>query len=87
MPLPCPDDMVGSLVSVPLPDGTATGIAWRRPDPLQATLLRDRAIEVPILSWPAPPKRLIRISAQLYNVPEQYVHLVEALGKVLASSA
>jgi isopenicillin-N epimerase len=42
-------------------------------------------IEVPIMSWPAVPRRLIRISAQLYNAREHYVRLAEALGKELAA--
>lgn len=36
------------------------------------------------MSWPAPPRRLIRISAQLYNTREDYVRLAEALTKELA---
>jgi isopenicillin-N epimerase len=35
------------------------------------------------MSWPAPPRRLIRISAQLYNDPAQYVRLADALRKEL----
>jgi hypothetical protein len=31
------------------------------------------------MTWPRAPHRLIRISAQLYNRPEQYVRLGEAL--------
>jgi isopenicillin-N epimerase len=36
---------------------------------------------VPIIPWPAPPKRVLRISAQLYNSLPQY----EKLGRALAS--
>jgi isopenicillin-N epimerase len=80
-----PDEMIGSLASVVLPDGPATGIGWRRPDPLQRKLFDGWGIEVPIMSWPAPPRRLVRISAQLYNGREQYAQLAEALGKELAA--
>jgi isopenicillin-N epimerase len=79
---PCPDTMLGSLASVRLPDGTAP-VAWRRPDPLQKRLYDGWGIEVPVMSWPAAPRRLIRISAQLYNRREQYERLAEALGKEL----
>ena len=81
-PPPCPDDMVGSLASVRLPDGTAE-VGWRRPDPLQQRLFEDWRIEVPVMSWPAAPRRLVRISAQLYNRPEHYERLAQALGKEL----
>ena len=79
----CPDTMVGSLASVRLPNGTAE-VAWRRPDPLQQRLYDGWGIEVPVMSWPAAPRRLLRISAQLYNRREHYVRLAEALGKELA---
>ena len=42
------------------------------------------SIEVPIPLWPAPPRRLIRISAQLYNTRAQFARLADALGKELA---
>jgi isopenicillin-N epimerase len=81
---PCPDSMLGSLASVRLPDGSAP-VAWRRPDPLQARLFDGWGIEVPVMTWPAAPRRLIRVSAQLYNRREQYARLAEALGKELAA--
>jgi isopenicillin-N epimerase len=78
---PCPDELIGSLASMPLPDA-ADSTPQSTPlymDPLQETLLRDYSIEVPIIPWPAPPKRLVRISAQLYNRESQYIRLGEAL--------
>src|SRR5262249_8044847 len=80
----CPDDMIGSLASVVLPDGPTRDVGWRRPDPLQRRLYETWAIEVPIMSWPAPPQRLIRVSAQLYNHRAEYARLAEALEKELA---
>jgi isopenicillin-N epimerase len=81
--LPCPDEMIGSLASVVLPDGPTTDIYWRNPDPLHPRLFQHWGIEVPVMSWPAPPRRLVRISAQLYNDPAQYVRLADALRKEL----
>ena len=37
------------------------------------------------MSWPAAPKRLLRISAQLYNETAHYERLAEALAQLLAS--
>jgi len=46
--------------------------------------LRARyAIQVPIVPWTAPPRRLLRISAQIYNSPAQYEHLATALQALL----
>ncbi len=84
-PAPCPDDMVGSLASIVLPDGPTQDIGWRRPDQIQRRLFEDWGIEVPVMSWPAPPRRLIRVSAQLYNRLEQYATLADAVGKELAA--
>jgi isopenicillin-N epimerase len=83
--LPCPDSMIGSLAGVILPDGATAEIYWRHPDPVQGRLFDHWGIEVPVMSWPAPPRRLLRISAQLYNDRAQYVHLAQALAKELAA--
>ena len=84
-PAACPEEMIGSLASVILPDSVTTETGWRVPEPLQARLFDGHAIEVPIMRWPAPPRRLIRISAQLYNRGEQYARLADALRKELAA--
>jgi isopenicillin-N epimerase len=78
---PCPEELVGSLASVPIPDA-ADSAAPASPlyaDPLQDQLRLQHRIEVPIIPWPAPPKRLLRISAQLYNSLPEYWRLAEAL--------
>ncbi|HYB42908.1 MAG TPA: aminotransferase class V-fold PLP-dependent enzyme [Candidatus Methylomirabilis sp.] len=79
----CPDAMIGSLASVVLPNGPTSEVAWRRPDPLQRRLFDVWGIEVPVISWPAAPRRLLRISAQLYNDREQYAALARALAAEL----
>ncbi len=81
----CPDEMIGALASVVLPDGATTEIAWRRPDPLQQRLFDEWSIEVPVMSWPAAPRRLVRVSAQLYNTRDDYARLADALAKTLAA--
>ena len=71
---PCPEEFIGSLAAVPLPDASPTAFP-RLPfneSPLQDALREKHKIEVPIVSWPAPPQRVLRISAQLYNSLPQY---------------
>jgi isopenicillin-N epimerase len=83
---PCPDQFLGSLASVPLPDSTSSKPS-KSPlylDPLQEKLMKRARIEVPIIPWPFPPKRLLRISAQLYNSLPQYHLLASELSKILA---
>src|SRR3989442_13222307 len=77
--------MIGSLAAVRLPDGPTTDIGWRRPDPIQRRLYDDWGIEGPVMSWPAAPARLIRVSAALHNSRDHYVRLGEALAKELAA--
>ena len=82
---PCPDSMIGSLASLPLPDGDANMPSDPfATDPLQEMLLREFAVEVPVIPWPAPPRRLIRISAQLYNRREQYAYLASSLTRLIS---
>lgn len=86
---PCPDSMIGSLASLPLPDATdsAPPTSPLYTDPLQERLHQEFSIETPIIPWPAPPKRLLRISAQLYNALPQYERLASALSELLNSAA
>lgn len=85
IPPACPDDMIGSIAGMMLPDSPTTDLTWRARDPIQGRLFEGRGFEVPIMRWPRPPKRLIRISAQLYNDASQYARLAEALVKELAA--
>lgn len=82
--LPAPDSMVGSLAAVPLPDGRVPPEPPLLLDPLQSALFERFAIEVPIVPFPRWPKRLVRISAQLYNDASDYDELAEALRQLLA---
>jgi isopenicillin-N epimerase len=77
---PCPDGMVGGLASLPLPEGD--GVV-RPIDPIQDALWERHRIEVPVIPWPRPPHRVLRISAQLYNGLGQYERLADALAELL----
>jgi isopenicillin-N epimerase len=80
---PAPDAMLGAMASIPLPDGTQATAPSLYGDPLQDKLLYDYAIEVPLVPWPDPPKRILRISAQLYNELGDYEKLAAALRREL----
>ena len=83
VPAPCPTSMVGSLASIPLPPGAGGVLDAAATDPLQ-DLLRERyRIEVQVYPWPAPPHRLLRVSAQAYNSQQQYEYLARAVAEVL----
>ncbi len=78
---PCPEEFLGSMAAIPLPD--ASGEVSLQP-PLFTDTLHDRlqteyAIEVPIMPWPAHPQRWLRLSAQLYNSLAQYRKLAQVL--------
>jgi isopenicillin-N epimerase len=86
VPLPCPDAMIGAMASLPVPAlpglPATTAVSALDLDPLHDALFRDYAIEVPVLTCPAHPERLVRISAQAYNEIEDYERLAEALRKL-----
>ena len=90
---PAPDDMLGSMVTVPLPVAARSS---SRPDAgtIGETLFRTFHIEVPIIGMPPPPDadgeagrgaphRFVRISAQRYNDIGQYARLADALLEIL----
>jgi isopenicillin-N epimerase len=85
IPKPCPDELIGTLASLPIPDATSDTPS-KSPlylDPWQDELMSRHRIEVPIIPWPAPPKRLLRISAQLYNSLPQYELLAKGAKQLI----
>ena len=86
IPEPCPGAMLGSMAALPLPTALAGPPAPAQGlDPLQERLLLDHGIEVPVFPWPVPGRKLLRISAQLYNSRAQYQDLAAALKKLAAA--
>jgi len=84
---PCHAELIGALASLPMPDAPE-GQQSTSPlylDPLQDRLLERHGIEVPFIPWPAWPRRLLRVSAQLYNSLPQYKRLATALETELAA--
>ena len=67
---PAPDDMLGAMASLAIPGKPAHD----EPDEMQERLARE-GIEVPIIPWGNPRRRLLRVSAQLYNTEEEFRRL------------
>jgi isopenicillin-N epimerase len=85
---PAPDEMLGAMAAIPLPISVGDGLEAQR------RLYDDHRIEVPVSTWPVdaalapgetPRAELLRISAQLYNVEEDYADLAEAIAKACQS--
>lgn len=80
IPAPCPESLLGSMAALPLPDDpTAPLDNPIAPDPIQVALRERFRIEIPVMRWPAAPKRFLRLSSQLYNVIDDYERLARAL--------
>ncbi len=89
---PAPDEMLGSMAAVLLPGdpSPSTALSPLDDDPLQVVLRQQFGIEAPVLPWPQAwaageqvPRRLLRISAHLYNSMAQYDALAAALSGLL----
>jgi isopenicillin-N epimerase len=91
IPSPAPDAMLGCMASVPMPEEPAGGRVQGVDlygDPVHDALLA-RGIQVLVTPWPQRPdggpcRRLIRVSAALYNDLDQFERLAAALPHVLA---
>ena len=72
---PAPESMIGTLVAVPLRAREDDGEGV---DPLY-TALFARRFRVPVMPWPTPRDRILRVSAQRYNDASQYEALADAV--------
>lgn len=88
VPPACPEEMIGTLASIPIARGqyhfTTMRLAF---DPVEEVLREKYRIEVPVLDCPDGPGSILRIAAQIYNSFEQYEYLADALAEALASRA
>ena len=90
--LPCPDSMLGSMATLPLPAALQEKNAGEsraviaRFDPLQSALLERHHIEVPVVRWGSPPQRWLRISSHAHNSREDYTRLADALAGECAAA-
>ena len=80
----CPESMLGTLASVALPDAPQPNEFADSPfaEPLYSELWAA-GFEVLALHWPERPKRLVRVTAQIYNELSQYERLAKLLREKL----
>jgi isopenicillin-N epimerase len=82
---PCPEFMLGSMATLPLPEifqrdvGGESRAVIERFDPLQTQLFEEHGIEVPLIKFGDPVRRWFRVSAQAYNSASDYLKLANAL--------
>ena len=82
VPAPCPEMMIGSMATIPLPARLQVESAPAKIDPDQLRLYDEYAIEVPFNRCGEPARRCVRISAQLYNHLPEYAYLAEAIARL-----
>jgi isopenicillin-N epimerase len=77
--MPCPESMIGSMATLPLPDKLQDigNLFTSRFDPLQTRLFENHRIEVPLIRFAE--KKWFRISAHAHNDLPDYARLAEAL--------
>ncbi|MEJ2366985.1 MAG: aminotransferase class V-fold PLP-dependent enzyme [Acidobacteriota bacterium] len=81
MDAPCPDGMIGSMAAFPLADARAAPEPPLLLDSLHLELIERYGIEAPVSYWPEYPRRVLRVSCQVYNHSDEYRRLAEALAR------
>ena len=75
--LPAPDEMVGSMASVVLPDASGPDPGGEL-SPMMGELF-DAGFSTIVMNWPRWPHQLLRISAHLHNTADDYSALAAML--------
>jgi isopenicillin-N epimerase len=83
IPRACPDEMIGSLASLPLPVGQPGSPVASLDHEKLMDWTRARGVESWFCAWDVPSRRLVRISAQAYNHEAQYHRLAGVLQEAL----
>lgn len=79
---PCPEPMLGSMATIPLPGKLQPAPSSGKIDREQLRLYDEFGIEVPLMRFGQPERRWFRISAQIYNSMADYEYLAAAVGRV-----
>ena len=80
-----PDSMIGSLATVVLPDGDPATQSPTEVNALETALSADHSIDAPVFGFPDTPRRILRVSAQVYNTEAEYAYLAAVLRKLLCA--
>lgn len=81
---PCPDSMIGSMASIPLPPGRKDSIGARDGSAELSAWFRERGVRALLIDEPKP---ILRISAHLYNDMDQYRTLARLLTEALGRTS
>ena len=76
---PCPEQLLGSLAIIPLPDRFQNRPPSGKIDVEHLALYDRYGIEVPLFRFGKPERRWLRVSAQIYNSPADCEFLASAL--------
>jgi len=79
---PCPETMLGAMVTLPLPERFQGLPRTGKIDLEQKRLYDEFGIEVPLVRFGQPGSRWFRVSAQLYNSLADYEYLADALNRL-----
>jgi isopenicillin-N epimerase len=80
VPPPCPEAMLGSMATIPLPERFQAEHPAGRVAPEQARLYDEFRVEVPFVTIGT--LRCLRISAHLHNSAPEYEFLAAAIGRL-----
>jgi isopenicillin-N epimerase len=83
VPAPCPESMLGSLATLPLPTRFGGRPRTGKVDGEQARLFDEFGIEVPLIRMGKPETRWFRVAAHVYNSAAEF----EYLGQMLRTMA
>jgi isopenicillin-N epimerase len=83
---PCPESLLGSIATLPLPEAFQGRPRNGRIDSEQLRLYDEFGIEVPWMRFGQPERRYLRISAQVYNTLRDYEYLADAMQQLLSDA-
>ena len=74
---PLDGSMLGCMATIPFPDRLQLGSGGPPPEVMQAELLEKHRIEIPVMDFAG--RRHLRISCHVYNDPNDYQRLADAM--------